>query len=86
MADQADELFVAPFTCEETTEYDNRIEDNFEAELEEDQEDVGYRKTREEMEQRFARFERNFRIRRIRELTTTPFKRRRGRPSKKIAA
>lgn len=88
MADQAEELFDTPFTCEETTEYDNRIEDSFdsESEIEEEQEDVSYRKSWEEAEQKFARFERNYRIRRIRELTTTPFKRRRGRPAKKVAA
>ncbi len=86
MTEHDDELIDTPFACEETTEYDNRIEDNFEAELEEDQEDVSYRKNWEELEQKFARFERNYRIRRIRELTTTPFKRRRGRPPKRVAA
>jgi len=84
--DHVDELFDAPLTCEETIEYDNRIEDNLESEIEEDQEDVNYRTRWEELEQKFARFERNYRARRIRELTTTPIKRRRGRPSKKIAA
>lgn len=86
MADRDDELLDTPFACEETTEYDNRIEDSLEPEPEEDQEDVSYRKNRDEMEQKFARFERNYRIRRIRELTTTPFKRRRGRPARKVAA
>jgi hypothetical protein len=86
MAREAVELIEAPETCEITTEYDNRIEDDIEIEPEpEEQEDVESYHKREEIEQQFARYERNYRARRIREITLAPVKRKRGRPSK-IAA
>lgn len=69
-----------PFTCEETIEDDdNRIEDEIEIEPEEEQEDNNSRKHREEIEQQFARYERSYRARRIRELTLAPIKKKRGR-------
>lgn len=89
MANDTVELIETPFTCEETTEYDNRIEDTFEIEPEEEQEDTHSRANREEIEQQFARYERNYRARRIRELTIAPIvtkRGRRGRPSAKVAA
>ncbi|MHB9036847.1 MAG: hypothetical protein ACYC64_09275 [Armatimonadota bacterium] len=87
MADDAIELIETPDTCETTTEYDNRIEDDFEIEPEEvEQEDMESGYKRAEIEQQFARYERNYRARRIRELTIAPVKRKRGRPSNRIAA
>jgi hypothetical protein len=87
VADDATELIETPETCEETTEYDNRIEDDIEIEPEdEEQEDMESGHKREEIEQQFARYERNYRARRIRELTLAPIKRKRGRPSNRMAA
>ena len=76
MADDAIELFEAPVSCEETTEYDNRIEDEVEVEPNEEieHEDNDPRKYLGEVEQQFARYERNYRARRIRELTLAPVK------------
>lgn len=86
MVDEALELIAAPETCEETTEYDNRIEDEDEIEPEEDQDDSNTPQLRDEIDQQFARYERNYRARRIRELTMAPLKSKRGRPSNKVAA
>lgn len=80
----------APYSCEETTEDYVLLEDELEGESpealepEEEPEDIASRTKREEIEMRFARYERNFRSRRIRELTLTPFvkKSKRGRPRK----
>ncbi|MEN6356009.1 MAG: hypothetical protein ABFD83_02865 [Armatimonadota bacterium] len=86
MAQDAIELIETPETCVVTTEYDNRIEDDIEIEPEqEEQEDIGSYHKREEIEQQFARYERNYRARRIREITLAPVKRKRGRPSKMAA-
>lgn len=83
MAEEAIELIVAPETCDETTEYDNRIGEETEVETEvepeveteeEEQEDFDLRQKREEIERQFARYERNYRARRIRELTLAPLK------------
>jgi len=84
VAEDADELIETPFPCEQTTQYDNRIEDMIEIEPEEEEEpeSPGSRKTWEEIEQSFARYERNYRARRIRELTLAPIKKKRGRPGK----
>jgi hypothetical protein len=74
----------APETCEEeTTEYQNRIE-NLEIDPEEEVEDSESKEFSEEAERQFARYERSFRARRIRELTRAPIvvKRKRGRPPK----
>ncbi|MCE5314957.1 MAG: hypothetical protein ABFD49_10640 [Armatimonadota bacterium] len=87
MTDDNVEMIETPETCDVTTEYDNRIEDDFETEPEEvEQEDIESGGKREEIEQQFARYERNYRSRRIRELTLAPIKRKRGRPSNKMAA
>ncbi len=86
MADEAMELIEAPDTCEETTEYDNTID-----------EEVGIEPNRElksldalpnwlEMDQEFAGYERNYRARRIRELTVPPLKKKRLRRSSAAAA
>lgn len=75
------EVFVAPDACEEETiEYDNRIEDEVEVEPDEEieHEDSGPRRNWGEIEQQFARYERNYRARRIRELTLAPVKKKRG--------
>ncbi len=80
MAHDAIEMLDTPEPCEETTEYDNRIEEEVEVELEEEeQEDFDTQHNLEEVEQQFARFERNYRARRIRELTLAPIKKKRGR-------
>ena len=73
--DFLDPMIEAPISCEETTEYDNRIEDNGEIEPEDEQEGRDYHYLREEREQEFARYERNYRARRIRELTLGPIRR-----------
>ena len=79
MADDAIELLGAPVACDQTTEYDNRIEDEIEVEPDdEEREDADPRKNWGDIEQQFARYERNYRARRIRELTMTPLKRKRG--------
>ena len=82
MTDDSHELIETPDTCAETTEYDNRIDEEFE--IEPEVEDVGVYAPPghwEEIEQKFARFERNYRARRIRELTLfplAPVKKKRG--------
>ena len=86
MTEHTEELLEAPFTCEETTEYDNYIEDSIEIEPEEEQEDFTSRWRREIIEQKFARFERNYRVRRIKELTMSPILRKRGRSATKVVA
>ena len=87
MVDHIDEPIETPLTCEDTTEYDNRIEDDFEPEPEETQEEAYSSKQWEEIESQFARYERNYRVRRIRELTVAPLRRgRRGRLHGKVAA
>lgn len=72
------DLFGAPVTCEETTEYENRIDDEIEVEPEEEEPEERLRKDWADIEQQFARYERNYRVRRIRELTLTPIKKKRG--------
>ena len=79
MAQEAIDLIETPETCEVTTEYDNRIEDDIEIEPEPaEQEDTESVYKREEIEQQFARYERNYRARRIRELTLAPIKKKRS--------
>ncbi len=80
MAEEAIDLFEAPVSCEETTEYDNRIEDEVEVDPDEEEEREGLdpRRNMGETEQQFARYERNYRARRIRELTLAPIKKKRG--------
>ena len=88
MADQYSDILGASDTCDETIEYDNRILDNVDIELEELEEYSEARSKWEEIEQKFARYERNYRVRRIRELTRVPLvvkRRGRGRPRKQIA-
>lgn len=83
MADQELDIIAVPETCDETTEYHNRIED-IEIEPEEEHEDFESHYLREEIDQQFSRYERNYRSRRIRELTLAPLvvKKKRGRPAK----
>jgi len=77
MTDDAVELFDTPVTCDQTTEYENRIDDEIEPDVEEHDE-CDSRKNWAEIEQQFARYERNYRARRIRELTMAPVRKRRG--------
>lgn len=79
MANDADELIDAPVDCEETTEYDNRIEDEIEVEPEEEvaREEI-LRVDGPDIEHQFARYERNYRARRIREMTLAPLRTKRG--------
>ncbi|MCL5104000.1 MAG: hypothetical protein M1133_07795 [Armatimonadetes bacterium] len=88
MAHNYTELIETPAACEDTTEYENRIEENVEIDPEEEeQEDIYSSQTRVEIERRFAAYERNYRARRIRELTLAPLNRgRHGRKSAKVAA
>lgn len=79
MANDADELFDAPVACDQTTEYDNRIEDEIEVEPEEEEErEESSRGDWADVEHQFARYERNYRARRIRELTLAPVRKKRG--------
>ena len=78
MADEAMDLFNTPDACEETTECDNQIVD--EIEIEPEEEDSDSRRSWDAIGQEFSRFERNYRTRRIRELTLAPIKKKRGRP------
>lgn len=77
MTDDSVELFATPVTCDQTTEYENRIADEIEPD-EEEHDEGDSRKNWAEIEQQFARYERNYRARRIRELTMAPVKKRRG--------
>ncbi len=82
MAKDTIELIETPETCDETTEYDNRIENEVDVEVEPDADelvDTGWHPNWEEAEQQFARFERNYRARRIRELTLAPIRKKKGR-------
>lgn len=76
----------APSSFEEVTDDYVLLDEDLEGEVvepEEEPEDIASRKKREEIETRFAQYERNYRSRRIRELTLTPYKKsRRGRPRK----
>ncbi len=85
MADEAAELIEAPDTCEDITEYGNRIDDEVENELEQELKSFDSPEDWEEIEDRFARYERNYRARRIRELTLTSFRRRPGTRSRRAA-
>ena len=79
MGEETTALIDASVSCETTIEYDNRIEDEIETEPdEEEHEGVGPRKNWDEIEQQFARYERNYRARRIRELTLAPLRKKRG--------
>ncbi len=78
MAEEAVDLFATPVACDQTTEYDNRIADEIEPDEEEEHDETDSRKNWVEIEQQFARYERNYRARRIRELTLAPVKRKRG--------
>jgi hypothetical protein len=79
---EQDALLATPDSCEGKTEYDNGIE-SVEIDPEENRQDAESRVFWEEAEKQFARYERNFRARRIRELTRTPvgLSKKRGRPS-----
>ena len=79
MAERNSDFTEAPDTCDETVEYDNRILDSLEIEPEEIEEEPDSRSKWEEIEQRFARYERNYRARRIREMTRAPLIQKRGR-------
>jgi len=84
MVHESEESVVAPHACDEITEYDNRIENGIEIDLEDEEPEADESSVvREQIEQQFARYERNYRARRIRELTMAPVVRRRGRPSAK---
>ena len=86
MPDDGD-ILGTPDCCDETVEYDNSILDSIDIEPEELEEETESRNKWEEIEQKFARYERNYRVRRIRELTTAPIAKRRGRRrSRKLIA
>jgi hypothetical protein len=85
-----DPVIESPDPCEYTTEYENQIEaDIIEIEPDEELEEQIENINREETGQDFARYERNYRARRIRELTAAPLHRegkRSKRASHKVAA
>lgn len=70
--DYIDPMIDTPISCEDTTEYNNRIEDMSEIQPEDEQGGRDSHYPREETDQEFARYERNYRARRIRELTIGP--------------
>ncbi len=81
MTDHHDEieLVEAPYSCEEAPEDENLLQENFEIESEDEPEEqeeaeTGSSRHWDEIEQKFARYERNYRARRIRELTLAPLK------------
>jgi hypothetical protein len=78
VADEASELIEAPDTCGETIEYDNIIEEHVENEPDEDLEIFDAPANWLDLDQTFARFERNYRARRIRELTVGTLHRKRA--------
>jgi hypothetical protein len=78
MAEETVELLATPVTCDQTTEYENRIADEVEPDEEEERDEGDSRKNWGEIEQQFARYERNYRARRIRELTLAPVRKKRG--------
>ena len=80
MANNAMELFATPVACDQIIEYYNRIEDEVEVEPDEEieLEESDPRRNWAEIEQQFARYERNYRARRIRELTLAPVRKKRG--------
>ncbi len=69
-------MIEAPDACEDKIEYDNQIEDITETELEAEEEAEGMqvapRSVWDESDQEFTRYERNYRARRIRQLTEAP--------------
>lgn len=79
MAEELSESLESPFPCEQKTEYDNPIEDEIEIDPEEEEEDSYSPNRRDEVEQQFARYERSYRARRIREMTRIPIRQRRAR-------
>lgn len=82
VAHDAIDLIATPDTCDVTTEYDNRIQDEIDVEVEPDEGEYvepGSHRNWEEVEQQFARYERNYRARRIRELTLAPIRKKKGR-------
>lgn len=74
MSDEHLDVVETPETCDETIEYDNSIEvEEVDIEPEEDALEVyETSKHSDDAESSFARFERNYRARRIRELTLSP--------------
>ncbi|MGC8862981.1 MAG: hypothetical protein ACP5R5_09445 [Armatimonadota bacterium] len=72
MADENGDILSSPDTCDETVEYDNIMLDSIDIDPDYAEEDSEYRRKWEEIEQKFARYERNYRLRRIRELTKAP--------------
>ncbi|MCX6343795.1 MAG: hypothetical protein NT018_01825 [Armatimonadetes bacterium] len=71
-------MIEAPNACEDKIEYDNRIEDITETEMDAEEEAEGMgiapRSVWDESDREFTRYERNYRARRIRELTKAPVK------------
>jgi len=86
MPEEAIDAFETPLACEQTTEYQNPTEDQFEIEPEEEHEDPRAGQRWEEIESQFARYERNYRARRIRELTRSTLRRKGGKHSKRVTA
>jgi hypothetical protein len=78
VAEDANGLFDAPVACDQTTEYQNRIDGDIEVEPDEEEEqELVSRNDWADIEQQFARYERNYRARRIRELTLAPVRKKR---------
>ncbi len=86
MTDDTVDMFATPDNCDQITEYDNLEVDEVEVDEQEEHEDVNFHKKWAESEHLFAQYERNFRARRIRELTLAPVKKKRGARRKDSAA
>ncbi|MDH7603197.1 MAG: hypothetical protein QHI38_13750 [Armatimonadota bacterium] len=88
MAEKFGDILATPDTCDDIEEYDNTILDAVDVEPAESEEDSDTEKNWREIEEKFARYERNYRIRRIRELTKAPLltnNKGRGRRKKVVA-
>ncbi len=88
VAEKFGDILATPDTCEDIEQYDNTILDAIDVEPNDSEKGSESDKNWQEIEERFARYERNYRIRRIRELTKAPLltnNKGRGRRKKVVA-
>lgn len=88
VAEKIGDILATPDTCEDIDQYDNTILDAIDVDSDESEQGSETEKNWQEIEEKFARYERNYRIRRIRELTKAPLvvkNRGRGRRKKVVA-
>ncbi|MGQ9454900.1 MAG: hypothetical protein ACUVRS_05280 [Armatimonadota bacterium] len=88
VAEKFGDILETPDNCEEMSEYDNTVLDILDVDTESSEQSSEAEKNWHEIEEKFARYERNYRMRRIRELTKAPLvvaNRGRGRRKKVVA-